>query len=1051
LVSPSCPFSVFQFPIQTRYALGLQLGRHLRLICLYLPPTLSPETISSVLACLPLTNDTIICGDLNARLGAITGDTGTNTRGNLLQQWCSERSLSILNSTMSHGQPTFLSFRCRRSVSSVVDYFITNMSTLHTLTSSSLQIYSDLSLGSDHKLMSLSFDYQAPVTDHPSETDHAPAASARRMWNLSRFAREDASEKYVDIFSGLSEPLLGRLQQLVDNPPSSCPPINELNAEFNEAIYSALDKSVGTRAPRPSHWKKFWTPALQTAAELREVYYRKWRRCASSIDKLYWWNLHQKAHIQFRQDLRKAKQQSWRLFCDSLANQDVPTSFTQVKQLKARRQTQPGFVHPDGPSAGANAMRDHLASVYSGSVLPASRPPVLPVVDSLVPFAVPDGGISVLSADNIAAVIKTLPRRKAPGPDSLRTEMLLPIRSQVAKILSLLFTICYQWSNTPLLWRQAQVVPIHKKGDVTDVNNYRPISLTSVIRKLFEMCLSPFVSSVSPQLDVAQGGFRAQRSALDQALCLHDLIQDYYQTHHHYPVCAYLDIKAAYDTVDRRFVWQSLLSASAPLSLVSLLANLFDEVSVSVILANHVSTPFTPCTGVLQGSVLSPHLYSVYINSLAPLLRQAASGFSTRVLSTSPSGPLPTFLSPPPDRHSTPSLTPINLLLYADDVALIGSANEIQQMLSLAESHSMALGYRWSPPKCAVVNPPSVTSSRYTALTLYGEVLPEVKDFTYLGVPFTRKGIDVSLLVTKRQRGVMASMAQLNAIGANRSGFSMVFSARLYASFARPKLEYGLAIARLTKSQSNQLEKIQNSCLRMIFGGHKTSSTTVFKHLVNLPNMSFRADVLVTKYCIRANYLPPDCLLSLLSSSLRYSSLSQLRSRRMVQDMPTEVFSVGSSTRVTSWLRKYRQELFDAHLTSTDQVLIRACRPVLKVDPIMYLPASRADRSRLIRWRMGWLPGKPKPCPCSLGDHTSRRHLLECPNIPADLWLSLPVPPGSVHRLDYVLSQLPLSPKQQCPRYWVDLCTILWHIDQLCNPDGDYTTDPLPGDVWNSL
>ncbi|KAG1438030.1 hypothetical protein G6F56_012819 [Rhizopus delemar] len=82
----------------------------------------------------------------------------------------------------------------------------------------------------------------------------------------------------------------------------------------------------------------------------------------------------------------------------------------------------------------------------------------------------------------------------------------------------------------------------------------------------------------------------------------------YRNRHHHYPVVAFLDIKAAYDTVDRRIIWQSMLASSAPKALVSLLANLFDDVMVSVLLNNVASDPFSPSTGVLQGFVLSPHL-----------------------------------------------------------------------------------------------------------------------------------------------------------------------------------------------------------------------------------------------------------------------------------------------------------------------------------------------------------------------------------------------------------------------------------------------------------
>ncbi|KAG1126498.1 hypothetical protein G6F37_014212 [Rhizopus arrhizus] len=57
-------------------------------------------------------------------------------------------------------------------------------------------------------------------------------------------------------------------------------------------------------------------------------------------------------------------------------------------------------------------------------------------------------------------------------------------------------------------------------------------------------------------------------------------MHSYRRRHNHYPVVAFLDIKSAYDTVDRRIIWQSMLASSAPLSLVSLLANMFDDVSV---------------------------------------------------------------------------------------------------------------------------------------------------------------------------------------------------------------------------------------------------------------------------------------------------------------------------------------------------------------------------------------------------------------------------------------------------------------------------------------
>jgi hypothetical protein len=125
LVNPSCPLSAFRIPIQDKpHALGIQLGRSLKLICLYLPPdpSLRNALVPDILASIPLTSDTIICGDLNARMGDVTGDSDSNTRGNLVQDWCADRSLSILNPSLAFGVPTFVDFRRGVLVSSIVDY-----------------------------------------------------------------------------------------------------------------------------------------------------------------------------------------------------------------------------------------------------------------------------------------------------------------------------------------------------------------------------------------------------------------------------------------------------------------------------------------------------------------------------------------------------------------------------------------------------------------------------------------------------------------------------------------------------------------------------------------------------------------------------------------------------------------------------------------------------------------------------------------------------------------------------------------------------------------
>ncbi|KAG1496196.1 hypothetical protein G6F52_012960 [Rhizopus delemar] len=193
LVSPRCSLPVVEFPVNCKYALGLQLGRSLRLICLYLPPSLSTAEVQSVLDSLPLTDDTIICGDLNVRLGRLVGDSRTNMRSSVLRRWCDDHGLNILNKTLAYGIPTYLTCRGHAEVSSIVDYYITNMPLVH---SASISVALDLSLGSDHKLISLSFEYSVPVV--PS-TPFPSAGPVRRLWNLSRLKEPEVQKLYSTV------------------------------------------------------------------------------------------------------------------------------------------------------------------------------------------------------------------------------------------------------------------------------------------------------------------------------------------------------------------------------------------------------------------------------------------------------------------------------------------------------------------------------------------------------------------------------------------------------------------------------------------------------------------------------------------------------------------------------------------------------------------------------------------------------------------------------------------------------------------------------------
>lgn len=78
---------------------------------------------------------------------------------------------------------------------------------------------------------------------------------------------------------------------------------------------------------------------------------------------------------------------------------------------------------------------------------------------------------------------------------------------------------------------------------------------------------------------------------------------------------------------------------------------------------------------------------------------------------------------------------------------------------------------------------------------------------------------------------------------------------------------------------------------------------------------------------------------------------------------------------------RIQQYLLDQwHQTQSKFVYAGHCRSTLGTDPIMYIPMTVHEQSRLLRWRMGWLPGKPQQCRnCNQpNSYTTQHHVVAC-------------------------------------------------------------------------
>ncbi|KAG2200495.1 hypothetical protein INT46_004264 [Mucor plumbeus] len=382
-------------------------------------------------------------------------------------------------------------------------------------------------------------------------------------------------------------------------------------------------------------------------------------------------------------------------------------------------------------------------------------------------------------------------------------------------------------------------------------------------------------------------------------------------------------------------------------ALLGILINLFEHVQIKILFDNRVSYRFSPVIGVLRGSILSPFLYSIYINRLPAILRQPL------LLDNSFSGYIVTDLIPS-----------LNCLLYAVDVVLIAPQEKLIDLLQQCEIHSYSLGYRWNPVKCVIVAPTIDTQTYH----LYGTPIPKEFSFSYLGIPIKPGGLlDYPALIQQNINKASLTMNQLAAIGPNSNGFPPLLACRFYSQIVRAQLDYDLAISPTTAKLIQKLDTFQNSCIRRIFGGHANSSIQLMLHLVNLPSMRTCVAVLQAQYLFRSTHLPDDTLLAHLLPHLQSSSSRfhwyKLSTTRMWRSLCAPIISTLDSKEFYSLRTEFLEQGFHDLYTGSTSILLASTRPTAQVDPILWLPMTCSERSRVLRWRLGWLPGgKPKEC-----------------------------------------------------------------------------------------
>ena len=936
--------------------LFLQIG-NIKVLCIYFPPS-QPEELDTwldeiILKCRANTSDDlIILGDFNARRRE-WADHRDNSKGTKLKNWMESNELERVD---TGPLPTYVTARGN----SIVDHVFTNVPGVKGVTSDPIAniaghrpIIGSINITAKQNIPEVK--YERILLENLKDEDTRDRLNARLSVTIGPFRARlrnfMESEAYELVDSA-------EKQNIAD----------EFDHLFTECILPPAKEILGskTAGKRQATHEELSSPELQIL------------EAALAIGT----DMEANAEIFKRatKELQRLKNAKFDLFSDEVSSMKASDMMKITSSMITNRKKQQLALNSSDESL--EIYKNHFKSMNTNS-LPAPPTTTEPIILNLPSLPLIDELRPHISTSSIGLILKNISWNKSPGASGLTYDILKIAPLQVLDAISEFFEFIVTLKCIPSSWKRSLIVPVPKKGDLNLIKNYRPISLTEPLRKLMEHCLLKYVNlKVGPSF-LTQGGFRTNHCCNDMVLVLHEAASKF-QTKLH---TAFLDIKAAYDSVDRRILWRRCRNRGLSAEAVDLLKEMFDHNAGQVVVGGKRSQPFHIESGVLQGSVLSPCLYSIFLDDLAYELSNLAKVQVGSAL--------------------------INCTMYADDIALFATdPGALQDLLGKCEEHARANRYQFSVAKCEVISASDVE------FKIDQQALPRTNCFKYLGVEISSKGINYQAFLNRRCEDAAVAANRLIGMGMNVGGFSPYACSLLYKVFIRPKLEASTCILPPLKKIVHQLERTQTGILRRIIRAGKTSSAILTRSILQIPSMSHRVKWLRTRYVRRfRNTLEEGHILKLASKGPA-SWINRKLSRAIY---PDEV------EKEAAW----HQDLEETHLGAR-----QVTRQQLALVPSRYLPwflqvkCPQMIRRPIINWILKRYPGRDPPtCANCLERRATQEHIAECnnlfaedfPSIPhrfrPEALLSLPQPENAPQALLQIAKRIATAVQRSIPDY----------------------------------
>ena len=428
----------------------------------------------------------------------------------------------------------------------------------------------------------------------------------------------------------------------------------------------------------------------------------------------------------------------------------------------------------------------------------------------------------------------------------------------IATVLHRLFVLSLETAKVPKSFKQANVIPIHKKEVKTIVSNYRPISLLSTLSKILEKIVFKYVYNFFKDnfvLSIYQSGFQSGMSTVTQLI----------EVYHHFCQAVengkeirvvFLDISKAFDKVWHSGLLFKLEQCGIGGQLLAWFKDYLKDRIQRVIINGQQSQWKNINCGVPQGSVLGPLLFLLYINDISNVVTKS------------------------------------HIRLFADDTCLFievdnreQAAQDINSDLQEIQQWANKWLITFSPPKTKsllISNKQDVNQSPHVSLN--GHDIDEIQSHTYLGLRFsndlkwTQHIDDISIKARKCLNLMIPLKFKLDKNSLET----------IYCSFVMPTMEYANVVwGGSSDGNISKLEKIHVDGMRLVTGATAKSNIKKLYTETTWHEISKRIDdsSLIMLYKIKNN-LAPQYLVNLYPGVIKDTKPRTLRNQENIASLP---------------------------------------------------------------------------------------------------------------------------------------------------------------------